>query len=334
VTRQLMLLGGVLVSGVLAASLLAQGGAGGQGGAAGARGGPAPAVDRQLMDAVLNGAIDVHAHADPDNQPRPLDVVALARLAKARGMRGFVFKQHLTQTATLAAMARELVPGIDVFGGIALNRAVGGMNPVAIEFMANVKGGWGRMVWMPTVDTEEAGRRANRAFVAVTKDGAVLPETRDVLALIARTRTRDSNGELVLATGHLPAPEALVVLHEAKRLGVAHMIVTHPASSWTPAQLKEASDLGAFIEFQAQILSKDPAGPEDTVRARQTAVLKLVGPANAIISTDLGQPANSLHPDGLVLAARWLRTQGFTDQDLNRMMKENPVRLLGLAART
>lgn len=50
---------------------------------------------------------------------------------------------------------------------------------------------------MPTFDTEDAARRANppRPFVGVTRDGVVLPEVKEVLAVIAKTKTRDSNGE-------------------------------------------------------------------------------------------------------------------------------------------
>jgi hypothetical protein len=254
-------------------------------------------------------------------------------MAQARRMRGFVVKGHLDQTAGLAYLAREAVPGVEVFGGITLNRAVGGMNAAAVEFMTNVKGGWGRVVWMPTFDTEDAARRATppRPFVAVTRDGAVLPEVREVLTLIAQKRTRDSNGELVLATGHLPAVEALAVLREAQRIGVRHMIVTHPAASWTAEQMKEAADLGAFIEFQAQIFAREPSGAGTDPRMPYLAALRGVGAARAILSSDLGQAGNPLHPDGFVLAARWLRSQGVSDRDLGTMMRENPARLLGLS---
>jgi len=37
---------------------------------------------------------------------------------------------------------------------IDLNRAVGGVNPAAVERMARVQGGYGRVVWMPTFDSE------------------------------------------------------------------------------------------------------------------------------------------------------------------------------------
>src|ERR1044071_2387033 len=94
----------------------------------------------------LTGVIDIHAHCDPDSTPRSIDAIDLARLARERGMRGLVLKSHYEPTASLAYVARKVVPGLEVFGGIDLNRSVGGVNAAAVERMAAVKGGWGRVV--------------------------------------------------------------------------------------------------------------------------------------------------------------------------------------------
>src|ERR1700720_3832280 len=76
----------------------------------------------------LNGVIDIHAHSDPDGTPRSIDALDLARLAQQRGMRGLVLKNHYESTASLAYIVRKEVPGIEIFGGIDLNRSVGGIN--------------------------------------------------------------------------------------------------------------------------------------------------------------------------------------------------------------
>src|SRR5215472_13403367 len=103
-----------------------------------------------MGQAPLNGVIDIHVHAGPDSMPRSIDAVDLARLAKERGMRGLVLKNHYESTAALAYVVREVVPGIEIFGGIDLNRSVGGVNPAAVERMVLVKGGLGRVIWLPT----------------------------------------------------------------------------------------------------------------------------------------------------------------------------------------
>src|SRR6266481_3715439 len=83
----------------------------------------------------LNGVIDIHVHSDPDSVPRSIDAIDLARLAKSWGMRALVLKNHYESTASLAYVVRKEVPGIEIFGGIDLNRTVGGVNPAAVERM-------------------------------------------------------------------------------------------------------------------------------------------------------------------------------------------------------
>jgi hypothetical protein len=195
----------------------------------------------------LHGAIDVHAHCDPDSVARSIDGIALARLAQSRGMRAIVLKNHNESTASLAWLARRSVPGIQVFGGIVLNRAVGGLNPAAIEYMAHVKGGLGRIVWMPTFDAEHQVRGAKepRSFVAISKDGLLLPETLQVLDLIAKHR-------LVLATGHSSPEESLLLIRAARARGIRRIVVTHPtlpSIGMTVEQMRRAAVMGAFIEF-------------------------------------------------------------------------------------
>src|SRR3981189_131294 len=121
----------------------------------------------------LSGAIDMHAHADPDGTPRKIDAIDLARLAKERGMRAIVLKNHYEPTASLAYIVRKEVPGIEVFGGIDLNLSVGGMNPPAVEHMAAITGGYGRFVWMATFDSENQVRHSkqDRPFVRIALDG-------------------------------------------------------------------------------------------------------------------------------------------------------------------
>src|SRR6516225_9428378 len=114
----------------------------------------------------LTGVVDIHVHCDPDSVPRSIDAIDLARLARERGMRGLVLKNHYEPTASLAYIVRQEVPGIEIFGGIDLNRSVGGINAAAVERMVLTKGGWGRVIWMPTFDAENQVRysKENRPF--------------------------------------------------------------------------------------------------------------------------------------------------------------------------
>jgi hypothetical protein len=195
----------------------------------------------------LAGVIDIHVHCAPDSMPRAIDAIDLARLAKQRGMRGLVLQNHYESTASAAYLVRKEVPGIEVFGGIDLNLSVGGMNPAALECMAMVTGGWGRFVWMATFDSENQVHysKEKRPYVSVARDGTLLPETKNVIAVIAKRR-------LVMETGHSSAEEALMLIREARNQGVQQIVVTHAMMApvhMSIDQMEQAAALGAYIEF-------------------------------------------------------------------------------------
>jgi hypothetical protein len=273
----------------------------------------------------LDGVIDIHAHSAPDSTARSIDAIDLAKLAKARGMRGLVLKNHYESTAALAFIVRKEVPGIEIFGGIDLNRSVGGVNTAAVERMILMNGGWGKVVWMPTFDAENQVKfsKENRPFVSVSKNGQLLAEVRDVIALVAK-------GRLTLETGHSSPEEGLMIVKEARRQGVEHVIVTHamaPPVRMSIPQMQEAARDGAFIEFvYGNLIGRNPAYKVgDFVQA-----IRAVGPASCILSSDLGQPGNPLHPDGLASFYDALRKAGVSQADIDLMSKANPAKALGL----
>ena len=266
----------------------------------------------------LNGVIDIHAHSDPDSTARSIDAIDLAKLAKARGMRGLVLKNHYESTAALAYIVRKEVPGIEIFGGIDLNLTVGGINPAAVERMTMMKSGWGRVVWMPTFDAENQVRdsKENRPFVAIAKNGELLPDVKKVIAIVKQHN-------LTLETGHSSPEEGLMIVREARKQGVEHVVVTHaltPPVRMSIAQMKEASQLGAFIELVYGRMNA----------AEWARAIREVGAEHIILSSDLGQPNNPLHPDGMVLYFAALKKEGITDAQIDLMAKTNPAKALGL----
>ena len=279
----------------------------------------------QARPQLLAGTIDIHVHSDPDNVPRSMDGLDVAKLARSKGMRGIVLKNHYDPTAGLAFLARKEAPGLEVFGGIDLNLTVGGMNPAAVEHLTQVAGGWGRFVWMSTFDAENQVRysKEDRPFVSVSRNGELLPETKAVISVIAK------HG-LVLATGHVSAQEALLLLGEGRRQGVQHMVVTHAMNApilMDVQQMQEAAKLGAFIEFAGSSMANADAPARID---RFADAIRKVGPQFCILSTDLGQKGNPLPPDGFGEFLAAMRAKGFAEQEINRMSKQNPARLLGL----
>lgn len=273
----------------------------------------------------LSGVIDIHVHADPDSRPRSIDAIDLARLAKERGMRGLVFKSHWEPTASFAYLVRKAVPGIEAFGGIDLNLSVGGLNPEAVERMAMIKGGYGRVVWMPTFDSENQVRysKEKRPFVPVSKGGQLLPQAKAVIAMVAKHH-------LMLETGHSSAAECLMIIREARRQGVQKIVVTHAMLApvrMTVGQMKEAASMGAYLEFVYNGVIG--ANKESTMQEYAKAI-QAVGPDFCIVSSDLGQTGNPLHPDGLAAFLAGLLKEGLSSADIELVSKRNPARALGL----
>jgi hypothetical protein len=278
-----------------------------------------------LRAQTLNGVVDIHAHSDPDSMPRSIDALALVKLARENGFRGIVLKNHYEPTASWAALARTQTPGIEVFGGIALNRSVGGINAAAVERMTRVYGGWGRIVWMPTFDSENQVKtsREKRPFVPISSRGRLLDPVLGVLDLIAKH-------SLVLATGHSTPAENFMLIREAQKRHIANIVVTHAMLapvSMNVDQMREAAERGAMIEFVGNAV----AGNSKSIRFEQYAeAMRQIGIERCILSSDFGQKGNPLHTEGLLQVFEGLRKAGLKPEEIEMMAKQNPARLLGL----
>src|SRR4051812_712924 len=283
------------------------------------------------------GVIDMHVHSHPDVFGRNLDDIDVAQLAKARGMRGILLKNHISETASRAALVMKVVPGIEVFGGIVLNKAVGGINPDAVEWMHRVYGGRGKVVWLPTFESDKHvktfGSKDAKGLV-VAPNGKVTPEMEAVLKIIAREN-------LLLATGHVHPEEVVAVVKRGRELGVKNMIVTHGLTNvpgLSMAQAKEVVANGGVIEICYLQFLAGPNAPMaflthwTQVGAKQVAqAVKEFGAASLVISSDLGQAGNMTHPDGLENAIAAMKREGISDADIDLMMRRTPAMLLGLA---
>jgi hypothetical protein len=282
------------------------------------------------------GVIDMHVHSHPDVFGRNMDDMDVAQLAKAKGLRGILLKNHISETASRAALVMKAVPGIEVFGGIVLNKAVGGINPDAVEWMHRIYGGRGKVVWLPTFESDKHvktfGKPDARGLV-VAPDGKVTPEMEAILKIIAREN-------LLLATGHVHPEEVIAVVRRGKELGVRNMLVTHGFTNvpgLTMAQAKEVAAAGGVIEVCFLQFLAGPNAPLaflthwTQVNAKHVAqAVRELGAKSLVVSSDLGQSANMTHPDGLEVAIAAMKREGIGDADIDMMMRKNPARLLGL----
>lgn len=283
------------------------------------------------------GVIDMHVHPAPDVFGRSITDIEMATIARRKGMRGLVLKNHVVTTADRAATAMEAVPGIEIWGGIVLNNSVGGINPAAVEWMHRMSGGRGKVVWLPTFDSDKHVRTLvdrNKSGIVVAPDGKVTPQMDEVLKIIAREN-------LLLATGHVHAEEVVAVTKRARELGVKNIIVTHGLTNipgLTMEQAKQVTAMGAVIEIcYLQFMT----GPDaqyawmkhwnQVATAQVVAAVKALGADSLVLSTDLGQQGMMTPPDGIENAIAALKGAGIAQGDIDKMMKSNPARLLGLA---
>ena len=269
----------------------------------------------------LEGVIDLHVHAGPDSRPRSVDDIEAARAARDAGLRAILLKNHFTMTADRAAVAMGQVPGIEIFGGVVLNRAVGGINPEAVRQMATFSGGRGKVVWLPTFDAEHYVTAAGGGapYVSILADGEPLPAVLEVFALIAEH-------DLTLAMGHSSPGEVLRLIPEAKRLGVRRIVVTHVfGQGATPEEMRQMAAEGAIMEIDWLAVHSGGRTIDDYVSA-----IRDLGAEAFFLSSDLGQEGNPLHAEGLRDYIRALREAGVGDEEIDVMARNNPARLVGL----
>jgi hypothetical protein len=281
---------------------------------------------------LLQEAFDAHVHFAPDVVSRAQDAYAYARDAAAAGMAGAVLKDHCGSTASVAATLNTAFPRGPLFlGSLTLNPAVGGLNPSAVE--AALQAG-ARVVWFPTYGArfqiERSGRTAMPfpmpagfpGLSILDESGAILPEVRTILELVARH-------EAVVGTGHLSPTECLMLVRAAREYGVSRIVVTHasePVPRMSIEDQRAAVAAGAVIEHCLLACTASMAAPLSY--AALAAEIRAIGVAHVIVSSDFGQP---LHGPPVAAFARHLgalAAEGFPGVDLDQLVRFNPRTLL------
>jgi len=294
-------------------------------------------VEREDL-VLMQGAIDMHVHSTPSLFPRLVDHVEAAEGARKYGMRAVVLKEHHGYTSDRMYFVRKLINGIEVYGGVVLNNAVGGINPFAVD--AAIKLG-AKIVWFPTLSAKnhldqmgapdfgksmkQAGRHKlkEKPITVFNESGKLIPQVYDVIDLIA-------DADIMLASGHLSVPEIKALIQAAKERGVKRLYVNHPEFiiNATIEEQKELADMGAFMEHLAIFMY-----PMWSIKAGIDGILemiKAVGPQRTVLATDLGQVHNPSPADGFRMFLRVLLEKGIPFDHLQKMVKDNPQFLLNL----
>lgn len=297
------------------------------------------------MKHLIKDAYDLHIHCGPDLLPRKMDDIEMAQRIIDSGMAGYAMKSHFFCTAERAYVVNKMFPGCNAVGALALNNAVGGINPIAVEMAARAGA---KIIWMPTTDSDHeqklvfGGSHGKKmpywATLAIqlrqegikiknlsvlNENDKLTQEALDVLDTIAKH-------DIILASGHLSQHEILILFREAAVRGVKRMVVTHadyPGTYHTIEQQRELVKCGAFIEHCYTTWATNKVTFEET-----TEQIRAIGADHVILSTDLGQKAAVYPDEGLLMFAARLFENGISEADLRKMTVYNNRFLLNINA--
>jgi len=292
------------------------------------------------LDRILEGAIDMHCHSGPSPFPRKMDHVEAARQAESAGMRAIVVKSHHHPTVMdVRAMAPQLAKvKTQVFGSIALNSMVGGLNPSAVDVALKMGA---RVVWFPTISSRHhqehqqthPGLKFPKPSVPLRKPDVVdiLTESGDLRPEVPAILQQIAEAGAVLAAGHMAPDRIQILLDAARKAGVTRIIVNHPeyVIEASRDQVAKFADSGAIIEHECCMYDDDSEFHHWNVETLK-GWIDLVGPERTSIGSDLGQVDNPSPMDSFKKILGQLHDCGVSEGDLRKMVRDNPARLLGL----
>jgi hypothetical protein len=269
------------------------------------------------QDISLRGVWDLHVHTAPDVRPRWHTALELGGLAHEAGMAGLVLKNHHTSTVDLAAEVPRQFP-LQVYGGLVLNRAAGGLNSSSVR---EALAAGARFIWLPTQDgCGECLPKGKPGLSVLDPSGRVLPEVEAIFELVAAA-------DAVLATGHIAAHEVVPVVQTARRAGVHRILVNHPEIPF----LRFPVELQQRLCGKGALMERCYPRPEAVDGFEQIAdEIRHVGVEHTVLATDLGRCDLPAPLDGLRMLIHELLQRGVSSAAITEMTCNNPARLVSV----
>lgn len=289
----------------------------------------------------MKGVCDMHVHTNPDLRLRAYSDLELADAAVRVGARAIVIKSHLGFTVNRAAIANEYVKrvygedtGFTMYGGVVMNKVVGGVNPVAVETALKMGA---KEVWLPTQSAKrhlEMMGKNPADGIELVRDGKVIPELLDVFRLV-------KDYDVALGTAHVSPEEAFVVVEAAKDAGINKIIITHP--EWWVVdmsiedQVRLVKDYDVILErCYAQNMrgsnykGEIPANGYIKNLESNLEIIKTVGCEHVMVDTDGGQTENPHWELALEEYMQYLVDNGIPEEQVYHMTRTIPYRLMGI----
>ena len=327
-----------------------------------------PGRSLEQTEALLKGAIDIHVHAGPHifSSPRRVDPFQAAIQARDVGMQSIVYMDVFEMSNGTAWLVNRVVPDFKVYGGLILNTVYGGMNPRAVKTAIHYGDGAkyisfgahstyyqaareGRLVdgeFKPLSDLYPEFQKELDMCIKIPVDEAPGENLDEILRLIA------ANPHIYMVTGHTSVDEGVRLVELAEEYGIKKTIVSSAVvKEASMDQLKYMADKGAYIEYTLAAFThtttipkthyyveREYASIDEGMSGEVSGGVKLVaeqidevGAEHCIICTDFGVYTLPTPVEGLREFIACLLDLGISPDDVSKMVKSNPEKLLGLS---
>lgn len=282
---------------------------------------------RGVEDSILEGAIDVHVHADPCSLiGRNQDFIEVALDAARAGLRGVIRKDHHYSTVGEAYTVQRHVDSlvesgvlprtIGVWGGVPITFSVDPRQvEVALRFPSF------KMIWLNPVYGE-----------TLIDGGKVRPEVSRIIEIARDHRLGLNLGAPSHSSKYDGVDDFAGLAPLVERIAAigGRAVLDHPLSSFTPAQIKELALPGVYVGLFCypslpSVIKAPVVDPRRTLE-----LIEHVGPERCIIASDVGMLLEPTAVEALRLMVRLLLVLGLAPEQVELMLKQNPARLIGL----
>lgn len=299
--------------------------------------GEAGNIYEEDVASILEGGIDIHVHGYPDALvDAGWNFAWEAKSAYDARMRAIVFKSMHSDTAPMAYFVQQIVDEyarqkdeeprpFGCYGGVVLNWAVGGLNPIAAETSAKLGA---KIIWLPSHDSAhhvQVLEEDTPGVEVIDDQGRPLPELIEIFKIVAEH-------DIILDLCHTSTRERFVITEEAQKHGVKKILLTHPqwnVNRMSVDQMAEIAEMGAYIGlflYSAFPHFNNPVCDREEV----LQIIEKVGPEKCVMATDFGSMLNPPPVEGMKLYIRLLLAMGVDKKDIRKMLVTNPSKLLGI----
>lgn len=288
--------------------------------------------------ALLQGAIDLHCHSGPAAMPRILGHTQAMQEAEEAGFEVLLYKDHYYPGMNHVAVLNDVFPEkrIRLYSGVALNNALGGINPYAVDHCVALGG---QIVWMPTFSAKNhIEAYAAKSFPKTARP--MMPPT-PLSGVDANGRLTDdllkcldliAAGNIILAGGHLPVNEQFLMFDEAKKRGVQKMMVNHPSYliGCSDEDIRGLVSMGVYMEHSICMFVTSRAQQHTT--ADLLHLIDVAGAEMTILGSDLGLTQAPKPVDGYRMIVSDLIEAGASDAMIRQVVGGSARSLLAKGA--